>query len=338
MKLGYSILLGETIEARQVQYKDCERFQIVCPQCKEPIFKVRRGAESPDETHYLAHYAAAAAYQGECELRIGRYSKSDLEQHNSLARDQRLAYFLSVLRRTIGMSPLYATTVEKSHWRMNKAPAIDFLRNLIWEQTVLPNRESLFDDGSEDFLWQIDEAGWALATSFSLERQRQIARDMWLTVTTPAGHGNYNFLWNHAFLRELNKIANSADQPNTEQEREVSTRMATYMALLLDVKKGQMAGLIDEMATTLLPASFNVVRGALDPNDRSSYFTRLLSNITIESIGTLMELPYFELLKQQYGDPGKVYPYVDGIEPVDADEIERMKAFQARSSTRARPH
>ena len=338
MKLGYSILLGETIEANRIQYRDCERFQIVCPQCKEPIFKVRRGAESPDETHYLAHYAAAAAYHGDCELRVSHYQKGDLERHNSQARDQRLAYFLSVLRRTLGMSPLYATTAEKSHWRLNNAPALELLRNLVWEKTVLPNRESLFDEGAEDFLWQLDESGWALATSFSLDRQRQIARDMWLTITTTAGHGNYNFLWNHAFIREVNSIAMALDQESTQQEREVSVRMGAYMAQLVDVKKGQVAGLLDEMAASVLPDSFNLVRGELDLSNRSTYFTRMLSNITIESIGALMELPYFELLKQQYGDPSKVYPYVPGVEPVDADEIARMKAFQARNNGKGRVH
>ena len=38
MKLGYSILLGETLDASALQYRDCERFQVVCPNCHEPIF------------------------------------------------------------------------------------------------------------------------------------------------------------------------------------------------------------------------------------------------------------------------------------------------------------
>ncbi len=54
----------------------------------------------------------------------------------------------------------------------------------------------------------------------------------------------------------------------------------------------------------------------------------MLANITIEMIGTLLELPYFELLKQQYADPGKIYPYKPGIEPIDADEIARLESWR----------
>lgn len=53
MNLGYSILLGETLAALNLQYRDCERFQVVCPHCHEPIFKVRRGADTPDESHFF---------------------------------------------------------------------------------------------------------------------------------------------------------------------------------------------------------------------------------------------------------------------------------------------
>ena len=47
MKLGYSLLLGEHIEAEWIEYTDCKVFQIVCPNCKEPIFKVFRQVPPP---------------------------------------------------------------------------------------------------------------------------------------------------------------------------------------------------------------------------------------------------------------------------------------------------
>lgn len=112
MKFGHSILLGETIDAADIQYRDCERFQVVCPHCYEPIFKVRRAAGSPDEIHFYSHYVVSGAYQGECDLRVKSYSRSEIEARNQVSRDQRLSYFLSVLRRTLGMAPNYITTAE----------------------------------------------------------------------------------------------------------------------------------------------------------------------------------------------------------------------------------
>lgn len=54
MKLGYSNLLSELIRAELIDYKDSEKFQIVCPCCKEPVFKVIRSNESIP-IHYLSH-------------------------------------------------------------------------------------------------------------------------------------------------------------------------------------------------------------------------------------------------------------------------------------------
>lgn len=333
MKIGYSILLGETLEARSLQYRDCERFQVVCPACSEPIFKVRRYAGSEDEMHYFAHYASDTAYQGRCDLRVAGMAKTGYEHANAVSREQRLAYFLSVLRRTIGLSPLYATSAERTHWNMNKAPAIELVRDLVWERTVLPHRQSLFDEGAGDYLWNLEDAGWALATSFSLSRQQQIGRDMWLMISTPAGHGNFNFLWNHAFVREVNALTISLDRSGA-LEREVMEAQLAYMTRMISARKSEVQALFDEMSHTLLPASFNKVHGQDDPTgDRSTFFSRTLSDITIQMMGTLLELPYFELLKQQYGDPGKVYPYQPGTEPVDADEIERMKTWRAQCGT-----
>lgn len=330
MKLGYSILLGETLEASALQYRDCERFQVICPVCKEPIFKVKRPAGKLDEMHYFAHYASQKSYQGQCDLRVTSAEARTIAQANTVSREQRLAYFLSVLRRTIGNTPIYTDSAEKAHWRLNKSPAIEMLRTLVWNETVLPNRETLFDQGTEDYLWRLDDSGWALSTTFSLDRQRQIARDMWLMICTPAGHGNFDFLWNHAFLRELNAIAASLDRYDG-LERQVMGKQAEYMVRIGSAKKADVEPLLHEMASTLLPASFNKLRGEDDPSgDKSSFFSRMLSNITIEMLGTLLELPYFELLKQQYGDPSKVYPYQPGVEPVDPDEIERMKAWQQK--------
>lgn len=330
MKLGYSILLGETLEASVLQYRDCERFQVICPVCKEPIFKVRRPAGKLEEMHYFSHYASQKAYQGQCELRVTGTEARAIAHANAVSREQRLTYFLSVLRRTIGNTPIYTDSAEKTHWKMNKSPAVLLLRSLIWEQTVLPNREVLFDQGAEDYLWSLDESGWALATTFSLERQRQIARDMWLMICTPAGHGNFDFLWNHAFMREFNTIIGSVER-NDGLERQVMNKHAEYMMRILEAKKSDVDPLLHEMASTLLPATFNKIRGEDDPSgDQSTFFTRMLSNVTIEMFGTLLELPYFELLKQQYGDPSKIYPYQPGSEPVDPDEIERMKTWQQK--------
>ena len=329
MNLGYSILLGETLAALNLQYRDCERFQVVCPHCHEPIFKVRRGADTPDESHFFSHYAASKTYQGECDLRVKSYSPAAIEHSNKVSRDQRLSYFLSVLRRTLGMAPNYATTAEKTHYRLEKSPAFLILRDMSWENTALENAASAFDAACEDYLYRLNDSGWALTTTFSLDRQKQIARDMWLMIASTVGHSNFNFLYNHAWILELNAVIARIDEHDID-DRAVMTQIARYMGAVVEAKKSSMGPLLEEMAYTTLPRGYNVVLGQDEDDEPSTYLSRIQGNVSINMVGALMELPYFELLKQQYGDPSKVYPYQPGIAPVDEEEIIKLKAYQAR--------
>ena len=325
MKTGYSILLGETIDAKAVQYRDCERFQIVCLHCREPVFKVRRTFGSESDQHYLAHYSAGASYQGECDLRVGQMDHAEQEKQNDVSRDQRLAYFLNVLRRTLAMDPMYPKSAEKSHWRMDNSPGIVRIRELAWETLSQGDRGSSFDECAVDYLYRLDEVGWSLATSFSLERQRQIARDMWLTITSNKGHGNFNYVFNHALMHEVANLANMRNP--TLQDIAMTRQMADYVEALTLARQSGVNAVLYRMATHELPRGFNKVRG-VESDDRSTYFTRLEGNTAIQMVGTLLAFPYFELLKQQYGDPSKIYPYQPGIQPVDPEEVERMKAVR----------
>lgn len=335
MKTGYSILLGETVEAQAVQYRDCERFQIVCPHCREPVFKVRRSSSTQSDLHYLAHYSAGASYQGECDLRVAQMDRVEQEKCNHQSRDQRLAYFLGVLRRTLAMDPIYADSAEKSHWRMDHAPGIVRIRDLTWEGITL-DREEFFDECAIDYLYRLDDSGWALTTSFSLDRQRQIARDMWMTITSSTGHSNFNYLFNHGLMREIGNMGNIRN--DDRYGIEIANHMMDYIQALTAVRKSAIDRILQRMVAHELPRGFSKVRG-VETGEKSSYFTRLLGNISLEMIGTLVAFPYFELLKQQYGESSKIYPYQPGVQPVDPEEIQRVKLLRetATRNRNARP-
>mgnify|MGYP000085431440 CR=1 FL=1 len=102
MKIGYSILLGEYIDAQAINYTDCKSFQIVCPICREPIFKVER-KDPPPILHYLSHYEKSKAFVSDCELRVKGISDNEKKAENNLARGQKLEYFLSVLKDCFGI-------------------------------------------------------------------------------------------------------------------------------------------------------------------------------------------------------------------------------------------
>lgn len=96
MKLGYSILLGEYFEAEAICYTHCKDLQIVCPNCREPIFKRVRSV--PEEIHYYAHYEKDKNSIEECELRVNGIKGEQILKQNIESRGQKLKYFMYVFK------------------------------------------------------------------------------------------------------------------------------------------------------------------------------------------------------------------------------------------------
>lgn len=98
MKTGYSLLLRQYLDAGEVGYQDCRDFQIVCPACREAIFKA--GSED-GLRQYLSHYPAAAAQAPDCELRVARIDATRIDRENAAGRGQQLAAFQAVFREAM---------------------------------------------------------------------------------------------------------------------------------------------------------------------------------------------------------------------------------------------
>lgn len=102
MRFGYSILLREFTEAEEVEFGDCELHQIVCPACRDPIFKKTRGRSGSEErTHFLSHYAADGEDDRDCELRCAAIGREHLAPFDAVHRKQTLQGFFAVLREAV---------------------------------------------------------------------------------------------------------------------------------------------------------------------------------------------------------------------------------------------
>ena len=99
MNKSLSLIFGEIINASDIEYKDCKDFQLVCPNCKEPVFKSERMVESRDElVEFFSHYKKSII-SDDCELRVGSMSESDFETLSSKTRGQSLLKFKKVLKQ-----------------------------------------------------------------------------------------------------------------------------------------------------------------------------------------------------------------------------------------------
>ncbi len=103
------MLLREFVEAEEVEFGDCERFQVTCPACREAVFKKTRRSADSTVTHFLSHYRADGTDDRDCELRVDAIPHERLDAMSAEGREQTLDGFMSILRKSIlrGQDALY---------------------------------------------------------------------------------------------------------------------------------------------------------------------------------------------------------------------------------------
>lgn len=291
MRHGYSNLLGEYVAAEQIAYSDCKAFQVVCPACREPVFKVARDGEIA--LHYLAHYAAQKSFAADCELRVGSLNSGDVERHNAASRGQRLAYFLGVLRTAV--SALFypggykAASAVQAELNQSKA-LVEFrkaaffgmhtCRDVFLDQ-FLVHADCYIEEGitSDDPVWK---------SGFSMAVQVRIAKDMFASLLTVAGKENCLWLWNHAYHFFLYRLY-GARQAGIQTP--ISAEMEGYLRQLCRSSYTEGRGIIRRMANT--PMYPPAVKEPGFPMN-----LKVLAEITHEMTGCLIRLPYFDLLRE----------------------------------------
>lgn len=188
MRHGYSNILGELVVADVLDYGDCEHFQIVCPSCREPVFKRIR-----DATHFFAHYQESKSLHSECELRVRNLTAIDIEAKAAFARDQRLRFFLNELTTLLRESPNETPALNAFRERMFKTlrgvPEFKRWGRLAWDFLNEPDTD--IDDLVRRFAVNVyagwDDVEWAPKTSFGRDQQIRAAADMMRTLATPLG-------------------------------------------------------------------------------------------------------------------------------------------------------
>lgn len=90
MQYAHSLVRGELLHARDIDYNDCREQQIVCPACREPVLKV---GSTYTKREYLRHYPAKG-HPG-CELRVFGIIRDALHPVIVMPQGQELERFLS---------------------------------------------------------------------------------------------------------------------------------------------------------------------------------------------------------------------------------------------------
>lgn len=291
MKTGYSILLGEYIDAIDVDYRDCEFFQIVCPVCYEPLFKVQRRI-SETAIDYLSHYSADSAYTGDCELRVSVNSRSTYVNENKISRDQRLQFFINVLQDMIGRHEMYTHGTEQAQRLLSRSKALSLLCCQMYENSKNQlNTDAILSDIADEYAKQVEEVGHPLQTTFAYAVQKRIAGDIWKFLLSAKGEANFRFLFNHAYIVLMQRLST----PHQNEPVSTISFMQTMLGFLTKIpqtNKEKGLRIFAEMAATPIGSPYAI--------EGSNYLNKAASEISHEMMGCLLGLPYFEFLKERF--------------------------------------
>lgn len=296
MKTGYSMLLGEYIDAEVISYTDCKSFQIVCPICREPIFKVER--KQPSNTlHYLSHYETSKAIVSDCELRVTSITDFAKKQENSQSRGQKLEYFLSVLReeilkRELGANSQNIQKINQEITRWMKSPGVHIFRDMLYEHLHSNNEMSQQENLSvcfDEYVKDIEfDGGKFPVTGFAIATQKRIATDIWLFLLSAKALENFTFLFcmGLGMLSERISLA-SKERPLHQFEKDFMIAINQ----LIDIDREKAIGVLKRLIDTSIGPPFAIIG--------SNYLSKLSSEILFEMLGILLRLPYFEILAKR---------------------------------------
>jgi len=294
MKLGFSYLLQELINADTIDYQDCKNFQILCPNCKEPVFKVVR--HNKDKViEYLSHYEKDEAYEAECELRVGNITKTFIDSTNSESKKQRLKYFLKVFQIKILENTQYDPAfIDK----LGKKEYFKFMQYVHYQkalQNIKANREDL----SEAFNTYIEEykgtAGEFYKTSFALQKQKEIAMDVIDYILSGNGKPNYYFLFKVSYAILIHRLYLASQ---TRQQHEFEKVMAESMVSMAECDMGEGKKIADMLFDYKINPPFAHTAGY-------NLYSKILAEVAHEMQGCLLKLPYYEMLKEALVEKNK---------------------------------
>jgi len=197
LKTGYSLLLGEYVEAEALEYHDCEHWQIVCPACKEPLFKCRR--ETPFVTHYLSHYGKDKAYVDECELRVKAITSDEMLKNDSISREQRLSYFISVFR---GMLQFAVADAGAFLRQQQKSKAIKHIRDWSYKQCRKSVTNGIVCESLDMFLTDltIENKAEDYLSKFCFDFQKRATTDFFSHILSSKSKQSFDYFFNCGLL------------------------------------------------------------------------------------------------------------------------------------------
>lgn len=289
MKTGKSILLlGELIDASEVEYKDCEYFQIVCPACHEPIFKVVREKENPVK-HYFSHYNKDKSQVAECENRVGSYSAEYIYKQRAISREQLIKFFSKIIKKEV--LKIYGDLSEE----INSAYNNPYLKDLASIQNNILDRKKTQHNYNKIYEVLKKKVHFG-NTIYTINVQKDIAQDVFKYLLTPKGYGNFTlvfFISNILGLIRLERQIEELTDGYNENYKLIGEERRAYLEnLYFALRSIKNNGKEAKEGFRLLFKKQKWSHGEFSYHDVWS------ETIFLGMVEVLLRLPYFEMLRE----------------------------------------
>jgi hypothetical protein len=204
MKYGYSLFLQEHVNPKDVDYEDTRLFQIVCPECKEPVFKVSRDLN--DKTaNYFSHYRKDETLNKQCELRVNSIPSSTINEIVVQSRNQKLSLFLKVFQDMIWDNEFDEAKIKRVKQRYYEVQrssifseiAVYFLK---YGRDLCADKQRLWAMFDETIQNKLKSKG-IYNSDFAMNIQKEYAYDFLNYLVAGNSKKNFLFLVNVAFVQ-----------------------------------------------------------------------------------------------------------------------------------------
>jgi len=291
MKLGYSLFLKEYVKPSVIDYEDCRIFQIVCPICKEPVYKVTREIV----IHYFSHYKKDETLNEQCELRVNQISQRSSENLNIESRNQKLSLFLQVFRDIIWKNEYTQNTLQwsrKIYYNISKSSIfMDFKRYIKnHHQNIIGDRNEIFDYIKESIENIFDSDSFKeFKSKYSIYIQKDYSYLFLQHLLAGHAKENYYFLLNHAFILYFDSLNKKVKAGNyLEWENSLLSYLLRFMRTQNEQKRKKIMVQLGE---------YEMVSPYT--NDRIDLFVMLGSQLNYYSFFILLRIPYLDILKNK---------------------------------------
>lgn len=199
MKIGYSNILRSLVPAPELTCEEVGDLIIVCPECREPVFKVERSA-STGTMHYLSHYQRTKAQVAECELRVARLAHAEITASATSGHADNMAYLLSCFREILD------DAVQRSGIDVPEKRIQQIMRNPLVQEAMrdIKKRQQIDNDSMTEMIaasanvyLDPNHHDLFIRTDrrFNVARQTSIALDMQETLLTDQAKSLYAHLF-----------------------------------------------------------------------------------------------------------------------------------------------